>query len=130
MDKCTHEVRAEYWRQIIAQCQSRPAGQTASQWLKENGIVEQTYYKWQRTLRQKAYDEAVVSSLPAIQDTNEVAFAEVKFAPTQCVSQVNISEATVHPVAIIKMNNNISIALTNDISETLLSRIMQEVTHA
>lgn len=27
MDQCTHEVRAEYWRNIIKACGQRPAGQ-------------------------------------------------------------------------------------------------------
>ena len=29
MDQCTHEVRAEYWRNIIKACGQRPAGQSA-----------------------------------------------------------------------------------------------------
>ena len=28
MDQCTHEVRAEYWRNIIKACGQRPAGQS------------------------------------------------------------------------------------------------------
>lgn len=126
MDQCTHEVRSEYWKNIISQCQARPAGQTASQWLKENGIVEQTYYRWQRILRQKAYEE-ISTSLPVPVSENEVAFAEVKFS-NQTYSNTPATDASVHPVAVIK-TDTISIALSNDISESLLSRILQEVTH-
>ena len=46
MDQCTHEVRLQYWKNIISLCHERPSGQTAKQWLKENGICEQTYYSW------------------------------------------------------------------------------------
>ena len=38
MDKCTHEVRMEYWKNIIIQCQNRPEGQSAKQWLKDNNM--------------------------------------------------------------------------------------------
>ena len=41
MDQCTHEVRAEYWRNIIKACGQRPAGQSAKKWIDENGICEQ-----------------------------------------------------------------------------------------
>ena len=39
MDQITHEMRMEHWKQIITQCQSRPEGQSAKQWMRENGIV-------------------------------------------------------------------------------------------
>ena len=29
MDQCTHEVRLQYWKNIISQCQARPEGQSA-----------------------------------------------------------------------------------------------------
>ena len=54
MDQCTHEVRAEYWRNIIKACGQRPAGQSAKKWMDENGICEQSYYHWQRKFRQQA----------------------------------------------------------------------------
>lgn len=57
MDQCTHEVRAEYWKGIIKACGQRPAGQSAKNWMNENGICEQSYYHWQRKFRQKAYEE-------------------------------------------------------------------------
>ena len=40
MDQCTHEVRAEYWRNIIKAAGQRPAGQSAKKWMDENGICE------------------------------------------------------------------------------------------
>ena len=41
MDKCTHEVCKQYWKNIIGQCLQRPEGMTAKQWLdsyNENAI--------------------------------------------------------------------------------------------
>ncbi len=40
MDQLTHTVRRSNWINIIRQCQDRPAGTTAKQWLTENDISE------------------------------------------------------------------------------------------
>jgi len=39
MDQLTHTVRRSNWINIIRQCQDRPAGTTAKQWLAENDIL-------------------------------------------------------------------------------------------
>ena len=57
MDQCTHKVREEYWKRIIQTCSQRPAGQSAKNWMDENGIREQSYYYWQRRFRQQVYAE-------------------------------------------------------------------------
>ena len=93
MDHCTHEVRMQYWKNIISQCQARPAGQTAKQWMTENGICEQTYYLWQRRIRKETYEQ--MSSQELVIKTNAC-----------------------------------SIALSADIPDSLLSRILKEVSHA
>ena len=46
MDQCTHEVRLQYWKNIISQCQARPEGQSAKQWLADNGICEHRSLKY------------------------------------------------------------------------------------
>ena len=46
MDQLTHDVRRTNWLDIITECQQRPAGVTAKQWLAENGIKEKAYYYW------------------------------------------------------------------------------------
>lgn len=56
MDKCTHEVRKQRWKNIIGQCLQRPEGMTVKQWLDENNICEQTYYHWLKRIRQKTYE--------------------------------------------------------------------------
>lgn len=79
MDKCTHEVRKQYWKNIINQCLQRPEGITAKQWLDENNICEQTYYHWLKRIRQETYEPAATSANTACVKTmrSEVAFAEV-----------------------------------------------------
>ncbi len=55
MDQCTHEVRKQHWKNIIAQCNQRPEGQTTKQWLDAHGICEQTYYRWQCLIRREIF---------------------------------------------------------------------------
>ena len=46
MDQITHTVCRSNWINVIQQCQDRPAGITAKQWLAENDIFEKSYYYW------------------------------------------------------------------------------------
>ena len=85
MDQGTHEVRAEYWRGIIKACNERPAGQSAKQWMKENGITEQSYYSWQRRFRKEAYEQM---QTPAVAYASKVSFAEISI-PSQPMDFVN-----------------------------------------
>lgn len=104
MDQCTHEVRMQYWKNIISQCQARPAGQTAKQWMTENGICEQTYYLWQRRIRKEAYEQVTSQELlPAVSETEEIAFAEIAVPENKrrdCCPDTQ--EPVIHPVAVIK----------------------------
>lgn len=80
MDQCTKEVRLQNWKNIISECQARPGSQTAKQWMDEHNICEQTYYVWQRRIRQAAYHE-MTSMQDSLQDTSskaEVAFTEIQ----------------------------------------------------
>ena len=63
------------WAGRITAC--RNSGQPVKIWCKENGICEQTYYKWQRRLFEMA------------QARQEIQFAEV--TPAQPVSCSNVS---------------------------------------
>ncbi len=54
MDQSTYEVRLASWMEIISQCQARPDGMTARQWLADNNISEKSYYYWLRRVRLNA----------------------------------------------------------------------------
>ena len=129
MDKCTHEVRAAQWSEIIQQCQQRPEGQSAKQWLDKHHILNQSYYYWLRKLRNQAYEQMESSTLPVLQPvtSNEIAFAEIKTRPDTISN--NATSDFIMPTAAIK-SNSISVAISNDISDSLLSKILQEVSHA
>ena len=131
MDKCTHEVRMEYWKNIITQCQNRPEGQSARQWMEANGICEGTYYLWQKRIRQQTYEQMVENKqlLPATKKTEEITFAELPIPQTRNVPKADLSESVIPPAAVIK-TQNFSVALSADIPSALLVKILQEVAHA
>lgn len=131
MDQCTHEVRMQYWKNIITQCQARPAGQTAKQWMTENNICEQTYYLWQRRIRKETYKQMSSQELlPAVSGKEEITFAEIPVPANKADGlRFDMQEPMIHPAAVIK-TENYSIALSSDISDSLLARILREVSHA
>ena len=79
------------WAGRISEC--RDSGMAVKTWCQENGICQQTYYKWQRRLFEMAQAQQAVQ------------FAEV--TPTQSVRSGNVAvtvriagaEADIHPGA-------------------------------
>lgn len=128
MDQCTHEVRLQHWKNIISQCQLRPKGQTAKQWMDENGICEQTYYRWQRAIRQETYAEMTAAGqLPSAPSPDtDVSFVEV---PIQKVAPVLVPADRGAAPAVIR-TATFTIELADSISDRLLSSILREVSHA
>lgn len=128
MDQCTREVRLQHWKNIIRQCQLRPQGQTAKQWMDENGISEQTYYRWQRTIRQEAFAEMTTAGqFPAVssQDTN-VSFVEVPVSKTLS----STAPADMPAVSAVIRTATFTIEIADSISDRLLTAILREVSHA
>lgn len=131
MDQCTHEVRAEYWKKIIKACSQRPAGQSAKKWMDENGICEQSYYHWQRKFRKQAYEQMNENSVvPAVTQNSEISFVELPYhhpviKEQECEGNIPMES----PVAVIR-TASVNIAITNEISDSVLSRILKEVSHA
>ena len=128
MDQCTHEVRAEYWKRIIQACGQRPAGQSAKRWMDENGIREQSYYHWQRKFRQQAYEQMKenVAAVPAVTPNADIAFVEI---PCIQAAQPDPQIKDIPYVALIQ-TASAKIGITNDISDSVLSRILREVSNA
>lgn len=129
MDQITHTIRNSKWKDIILQCQNRPDEMSVKQWMTENQVSEKSYYYWQRKFRKEAFEQMNNSTmLPAVQDNSEVSFAELRIPePKKSVS--DIIPETIKPTAVIK-TATMTIALSNDVSDNLLSRILKEVSHA
>ena len=76
------------WAGRISEC--RNSGQNVKAWCRENGVCEQTYYKWQRRIFEMA------------QAQQEIQFAEVTPVQSVCPSSVAVTvriagaEAEIH----------------------------------
>ena len=126
MDQLTHTVRRSNWINIIRQCQDRPAGTTAKQWLAENGISEKSYYYWLRKIRREVCEQ---EGFPEATSLSEVSFVEIPVKTTLDTATVPTVAAAMTPAAVIR-SGRLTLELSNDISETLLCRLLQEVLHA
>lgn len=127
MDQSTHDIRRAYWLDIITQCQERADNISVRQWLADNGVKEKAYYYWLRKFRNEAYNQMKV---PDVTQKTDVSFTEIPM-PVTVENSGSITSPLVPntPVAAIKYNG-ITIEISNDISEFLLNKIFQEVTHA
>ena len=126
MDKSTHEIRLAHWKQIIEQCQSRQKSQTAKQWLEEHDISDKAYYYWLRKIRRTIYDQYVAGgTLSAVSQEQELSFAQM---PDSYLKEYP-SSFSFAPVAVIK-TPAVTLAVSNEISDQLLNRLMKAVSHA
>lgn len=136
MDPCTHEVRAKYWEGIIKACGERPKGKSAKSWMEENGICEQRYYYWQRKLRTQACDLIKESAdvAPTKSEGRDVSFVEIPYTQLPSAKYNDPAEGftgntkIVHdtPAAVIQ-TSCLRIEISNDISDSVLARIIREV---
>lgn len=123
MDQTTHNVRRANWLAIITQCQERPEGISVKQWLSDNGVKEKAYYYWLRKFRKEAYEQ-MQPPVANENSGNEIAFTEISIP-----AKTAPAESYENPVAVIRYNG-VSIGISNEISDSLLSRILREMSHA
>ena len=126
MDKVTHEIRLARWKQVIEQCQKRPEGQTAKQWLDDNQVSAKSYYYWLRKIRKEAYNQLEEHiSLPAAPEKGTITFAEM---PTYS-GNTKESPFSFQTAAVIQ-TSKATVALADTISDHLLERILREFINA
>lgn len=127
MDRITHQVRLANWTKIIEQCNNRPAGTTAKQWLSDNGISDKSYYYWLRKIRQEAYASKgmELSAINSLQEQQQaVTFAEIPLLERQTsIADTFKADAVIHTGTMV-------IGISNTISDTLLSRLLEVAHHA
>lgn len=126
MDKITHEVRLANWKNTIEQCNDRPQGMTVKQWLEENSINEKTYYYWLRRVRREIYARMNTELAAAkVQPENSA----VVFAEIPIIEQSDQTIGTFKADAMIRSGSMV-IGISNSISDSLLSRILEVASHA
>ena len=126
MDQLTHNVRRANWLNIVNQCQERPANVTVRQWLKDNDIKEKSYYYWLRKFRKESYDQM---QLPAVaEEPAEISFVE--FAVPASEKVVSTQDSLNSTTTAVIRHGAITLEISNDISEAVLSLLLKEVIHA
>ena len=121
MDSLTHNVRRANWLNIINQCQERPANVTVRQWLKDNDINEKSYYYWMRKFRKESYDQM---QIPAVTEKpTEISFVE--FAAPASEKVASLHESTNSPTTAIIRHGAVTLVISNDISEDVLSLFLK-----
>ena len=122
MDQSTYEVRLANWKAIIEDCQARPKGQTAKQWLDANGISDKQYYYWLRKIRTAAYEQAA----PALMTPEEKQLPSVTFAEIPAKDILTSDE----PTAVVIKTKKSTIEIPTNIPASLMIRIVKAVSHA
>lgn len=133
MDESTHQVRLAHWKTVIEQCNSRPEGQSARSWLKENSISDKQYYYWQRIIRREAYEQ-MTKELPCrvTSKQNEISFAEFDIPASPAPSQEEPSGRTFAPIcadAVVRTGRG-TVLFTNSTSSKLVRSVMEVMLHA
>ena len=123
MDKTTHQVRLAQWTRIIEECNQRPSGMTAKQWLADNNISDKSYYYWQRRIRNK-----IANPISVTPDNKEVTFADITNSVFSHSPEYHYTDGFTAD-AIIKCGNSV-IALSNSVSNAMLSKILEVVAYA
>ena len=122
MDQSTHEVRLANWKAVIEQCQTRPKGQTAKQWLDANGISSKKYYYWLRKVRSDVYKQASAALISSEEEKlPAVSFAEI---PAKDVLSLN------EPSAVVIKTKKSTIEIPTNIPESLMIKLVKAVSHA
>ena len=126
MDSLTHNVRRANWLNIINQCQERPANVTVRQWLKDNDINEKSYYYWLRRFCKESYDRMQIPAFT--ENPTEISFVELAAPASEKVSSIH--ESTNSTTTAIIRHGAVTLEISNDISEDVLSLLLKEVIHA
>ena len=126
MDQLTHTVCRSNWINIIRQCQDRPAGTTAKQWLAENDISEKSYYYWLRKIRREVCEQ---EELQEVTNPSDLSFVEIPVKTALDIAPVPTVPVAMTLVVVIR-TGRLTLELANDVSEPLLCRLLQEVLHA
>ena len=103
----------------------RPAGQSITDWLRDNGICKQTFYRWQRRFRGQATENSVDDAvcLPGSAEKSELSFVEIPL----CSPKAEPQKAPLYAPAAVIHTSHAVIELSVEISDPVLCRILREV---
>ena len=111
------ELKAQLWVSIIMEC--KISGQSVPQWCNEYGINEKQYWYYHRKLHNHLAQEV----------GNHMDVLPVTLPPSSDVTFQELKKPIRHGSAHIQLGNH-QIEIDEDISDELLLKIIQAVSHA
>ena len=93
----------------------------------ENDVNEKSYYYWLRKIRREAYEHR--AELPDVTKSSELSFVEVPLKAPESSDALHHTDISMVPSAVLK-TDRLTIEISNDISASLLTGLLQEVLHA
>lgn len=94
--KVRKQLKLEQWKALIAECMA--SGMTVTSWCKANGIVEQTYYKNLKKLRERELEKLPPALVP-VSEEKPVTFKKLEVQTpvvgTQAAIIIRFPNATV-----------------------------------
>ena len=120
-------------------CDQRPAGQSITDWLRDNDICKQTFYRWQRRFRGQATENSVDDAvcLPGSAEKSELSFVEIPLCSPKaepqfveiplCSPKAEPQKAPLYAPAAVIHTSHAVIELSAEISDPVLCRILREV---
>ena len=130
MGQIIHEVHLARWKEVIGQCQLRPEGQLITDCCKQNDVSEKRYYYWQRRIRLQIAEGLPGFLVPAAAGKERpVMFIEIPVPAHNKGYSVPSQTADFQPEAVIR-KVDLVIAVKNSVSDRLLDRLLEEVSHA
>ena len=104
----------------------RTGGSESSGIITENDISEKSYYYWLRKIRREVCEQ---EGLQEVTNSSALSFVEIPVKTALDTAPVPTVPPAMTPVAVIR-SGRLTLELSNDISESLLCRLLQEVLHA
>ncbi len=127
MDQITHCVRLENWKAVIEKCQARPNGQSAKQWLADNGISDKQYYYWLRKVRSQVYEEKK-TTLPVC-GSSQITQTSLIEIPAGAVIEDDHDYGRPQPAVTIR-TKKATLEITTAVPDALIFEIVKAVRHA
>ena len=118
------DYRLQQWAQLVKDCQNRPQDMTVEQWCDTKGISKSNYYYRLRCIR-KACLEHVQDNSVSCQQVVEIPEKITQQSRSESPSDISIESSNIS----IEING-VVIHIKEDISESLLEKIIRVVSRA
>lgn len=112
MDRVTHAMRYDYWKNIVTECNQ--SGMGKEEWMRIHNINSKSFYRWQKILR----DDAALSLVSSQQPEKHEGFIELK------PSVIAEADVCTNQVPVVIRKRDIVIEVSESVSDAFLTRII------